>query len=89
MYLETTLGQTASLIMDLIPGTSGRAFFDRILGGKSAADQRELLEVQNRFLKALAFVQIELATFNTSTHGILAKKKKKKRRQQHGASNGG
>ncbi|MCJ1247021.1 hypothetical protein MMC30_004232 [Trapelia coarctata] len=70
--LPTSIGPTACLVMDLVPGSHGSAFFDpRIEDECSSLGQANFRFYQDRVLMSMARTQIRLAQFESSVAGRL------------------
>ena len=71
--IQTSLGPTVYLAMDLIPGASGSHWFSPQLSKETPENQKLAMERQNSVLRSLAEVQIMLASYSSPWWSFLGK----------------
>lgn len=71
--IQTSLGPSVILAMELIPGIMGTAYFSPRLSNYSGIAQERVREIQNNILRSLAEVQIMLASYSSPLWGRLGK----------------
>ena len=71
--IQTSLGPSVILAMELIPGVMGTAYFSPKLSSCKGRAQERIREIQNNIIRSFAEVQITLASYSSPLWGRLAK----------------